>query len=113
MSSAGERVGRNEAVFREVNERIRELSEQFQVAEPSGLVEFVCECSADRCHEMLSLTLPEYQHVRSSDNRFVTVPEHIWHPEFEREIERTERYWIVEKWGEAEEAAAEYEEQAS
>jgi hypothetical protein len=105
MSSTGERVGRNEAVFREVNERIKELTRQFQVSEPSGLVEFVCECSADTCREMVEVSLPEYEVVRSDPAHFLVVPGHVWHPETEHEILRTERYAIVEKDGDAEAAA--------
>jgi hypothetical protein len=107
MSTSGERVGRNEAVFREVNERIKELSNQFQVTEPAGIVEFICECSAETCRQMLEASIAEYERVRTDPSHFLIVPGHIWHPEHEREILRTERYAVIEKRGDAEEEAVE------
>ena len=107
MSTTDERVGRNEAVFREVNERIKDLTMQFQVAEPSGLIEFVCECSAETCREMVEVTLSEYEVVRADPAHFLIVPGHVWHPETEHEVLRTERYSIVEKDGQAEDEAVE------
>jgi hypothetical protein len=105
MATTGDRVGRNEAVFREVNERIKELSEQFHVVEPSGIVEFVCECSAETCRQMVEASLDEYEHVRTDPAHFLIVPGHIWRPECEHEVLRTDRYAVVEKRGDAEEEA--------
>ena len=50
-------MGKNEAVFREVNERIKELSQRLRSDGPTDLVSFVCECSAVDCHETVELTL--------------------------------------------------------
>ena len=41
MSSREERIGLNEAVFREVNERIEDLAETFDLKAPLDLI---CEC---------------------------------------------------------------------
>jgi hypothetical protein len=102
----GERIAKNEAVFREVNERIRELSERLRADAPTDLVSFVCECSAVECHRSVELTLLEYEDVRAEPNRFLVAFDHVWEPEFEREVLRTERYAVLEKLGEAADAAA-------
>ena len=105
MAATGERVGKNEAVFREVNERIRELSERLGAAAPTDLVSFVCECSAVECHETVELTLAEYEQVRAESADFVAAPGHLWQPELEREVLRTSRYAVLRKLGEAREQA--------
>jgi hypothetical protein len=40
MSSREERIAKNEAVFREVNERISDITDHEE------LIEFLCECSS-------------------------------------------------------------------
>jgi hypothetical protein len=88
------RVARNEAVFREVNERIREVSAHWAAADA---VSFVCECSLADCVEALTLTLEEYEAIRVEPTWFVVAPDHVL-PDGERLI-RTEggRYSVVEK----------------
>jgi hypothetical protein len=112
VSTTGERVGKNEAVFREVNERIRELSERLRSDGPTDLISFVCECSAVDCHETVELTLAEYESVRSSPAHFLAVLDHLWAPEFEREVYRNDRYIVLEKLGAAEEQAEELDPRA-
>jgi hypothetical protein len=101
-----ERVGKNEALFREVNERIRELNDAFD-APTGGPVDFVCECSLEGCRDYVPLTLSEYEDVRSSATRFLVAPGHLWHLESEHEVARQPRYWIIEKTGRAADVAAE------
>jgi len=88
------RVARNEAVFREVNDRIREVSAHWAAADA---VAFVCECSLADCVEALTLTLEEYEAIRVDPTWFVVAPGHVV-PESERLV-RTEggRYSVVEK----------------
>jgi hypothetical protein len=105
-------VGKNEAVFREVNERIRELSERLRSDAPRDLVSFVCECSAVDCHETVELTLDEYEQVRTDPAHFLAALDHLWQPEFEREIYRTERYSVLEKLGPAEDKVEELDPRA-
>ena len=68
------RAGRNEVVFREVNERLRELGEGFSLV--SEVAEFVCECGDSGCAERIELNLAEYERVRSDPTWFVIVPGH-------------------------------------
>jgi hypothetical protein len=53
----------NDAVFRDVNERIREISDQFGQKEPT--YDLLCECSDAACTEKVVLTRAEYEDVRS------------------------------------------------
>ena len=102
-----ERVGKNEALFREVNERIRELNEVFDSGSAADLTDFVCECSLEDCCDYVQLTLAEYGHVRADSMRFVVAPGHLWTPDAEDAVTRGERYWIVEKKGTGAQGAAE------
>jgi hypothetical protein len=90
-------VAKNQAVFREVNERIRELSERLRSDAPTDLVSFVCECSAADCHATVELTLVEYDRVRSEPAQFVAAVDHLWHPNSDREVLRTSRYVVLAK----------------
>lgn len=99
MSDDVRRSAQNEALYREVNERISELMESFRVA-PGELVGFLCECDGVACEATLSLSLEEYREVRADARYFAVVPEHV-DPTIERVVRETDRYAIVEKEGEA------------
>ena len=91
------RQTRNEALYREVNERIAELGKSAQVWSADGLVGFVCECGvAGGCGERVEMTATEYERVRAQDDRFALVPAHVT-PELEHVVESHDRYVIVDK----------------
>ena len=92
------RVAQNENLFREVNERLRELNESFETLLSEGA--FVCECARIDCIEQLELTQAEYERIRSGARRFVVNPGHVA-PEAERVIDELPNHWVVEKVGEA------------
>jgi hypothetical protein len=94
MDERGKRIGQNEVVFREVNERLRELGEGFSLV--SEVAEFVCECGDSGCAERIQLPLSEYERVRSDAKWFVVVPGHEL-PEYEKVVEKNDGYTIVEK----------------
>jgi hypothetical protein len=100
-----ERVGKNEALFREVNERIRDVSERVVAFDGDATLEFVCECSEEGCSEAVELTLAEYESVRSDPTHFIVAPGHVWQPETERAVRENETYAVVEKTGDAGEVA--------
>jgi hypothetical protein len=79
MSEREVRIGRTEALFRDVNERIAESAERFDATE----ADFVCECADQQCAERVPATLEEYEQVRAHGDRFLLVPGH--------EDERVER----------------------
>ena len=89
---------RNQALWREVNERIE------KIAASDGPPEFICECANMDCLETLQLTITEYEAVRESPVRFPVTRGHVY-PDFERVVEENERYAIVEKFGTAAELA--------
>ena len=95
-----ERAARNESLFREVNERIVELQEEFEkkVGGPSPDAAFICECSFLDCTERIELSLEEYAAVRAEPTHFAVAPGHA-DPGHERVILATERFVVVEKFG--------------
>lgn len=97
MAKTSERVGKNEALFREVNERIREASAGFFASERDHGVEFVCECSAEGCYVPVELTLAEYEAVRSEPTHFLVAPGHVGRPDAEQRVAGNERHWVVAK----------------
>jgi hypothetical protein len=84
-----ERVGKNEAVFREVNERINDVS-RFE----SG--EYHCECGNAACAETVPMAVADYEAVRSDPTFFVVVPGHEI-PDLEDVIVRNEAFLVVQK----------------
>jgi hypothetical protein len=91
-----ERLALNEAIFREVNERIREVSDNF--GKDQETCEFVCECSDATCTQRVVLTRAQYEEVRSDPTRFVVVKGHVL-PEIEAVVDRAHDHVIVEKEG--------------
>jgi hypothetical protein len=104
MDPRQERLARNEVLFREVNERVREIAAVH--GEDDHLYEFYCECSNGDCTFQLPVTLADYEAVRSHGSRFLIAPSHAL-PEIETVIERHEGWWVVEKRGEPAELAEE------
>ena len=99
------RGARSQALFRDVNERVREINHAFGEILP--LSEWVCECADDSCTQRISLTQAEYEAVRADPRRFAVAPsdDHFF-SRIERLVEQSERYWVVEKFGVAGDLAA-------
>ena len=68
------RLAQNEAVFRDVNENIKTVVSDLPGR--AGSYEFVCECADATCTTRITLTLSEYEQIRSSPVRFVVAPGH-------------------------------------
>jgi hypothetical protein len=102
------RAAENEDLFRRLNERLHVLASVAASAiESSEAPErFLCECAQVRCSQVIELTPEEYRRVRETNRRFLVVPD-VSHtsPDLEIVVERHERYWVVEKLGEAGEEA--------
>jgi len=91
MSRTTDRLVRNQVLFREVNERVREVLDG-----PYDDVEFLCECSNDECVETVLLSGAMYEHVRSRGNRFLVVEGHEL-PDLEEVVEEGPGFVLVEK----------------
>jgi hypothetical protein len=89
--SREERVARNESLFREANERIKEAQEEVPTES-----EYLCECGDPECTEPISLTLREYEEVRREPTHFAILPGHE-DPEIEQVVAWNERFVVVEK----------------
>jgi hypothetical protein len=91
-----ERAGRNQTLFREVNERLEGLAEAFQHMTDTS--SFACECADLGCTAMMDLRLSEYEAVRSHPNQFAVLPGHVYR-DVEEVVAEHERYVIVSKLG--------------
>ena len=102
----GHRVGENESMFRDVNERVR--SAKAGRTTWTGISQWLCECADESCAERIMMSLEEYEQVRSNATHFVVAPDglHVVSGA-ERVVEKNERFWVVEKVGEAAEVAEE------
>ena len=99
------RTGRHQALFRAINERMRVLNERLDEAR-LPVPEWLCECANSECVVQIPMTLAEYADVRASPVRFAVSPgdAHVF-LDAESVVLQTERFWVVEKFGEAAEAA--------
>jgi hypothetical protein len=106
-----ERIAKNDATFRQANERISAAAETYGVDVP---VPFVCECADPRCSEVVRLKLEEYEEIRADSRHFFHVPSHR-DAEGSVGVVVAERdgYVIVEKTGHAAEIAEALDERSS
>jgi hypothetical protein len=88
------RIGLNEAMFREVNERIEELADQFRMRERP--LELVCECGSLSCTSQIRMSASEYETIRRDPKLFVVYPGHETE-EVEKVVDRREGYDVVRK----------------
>jgi len=95
MNERERRIGLNEAVFREVNERVRDLNEAFGTI--TDKVEIVCECADPECTEQITMSVSEYGALRSEPDRFVVVPGHAAPTDVEEVVEHGAGWEMVKK----------------
>ena len=101
-----ERIGKNDATFREANERIGEATSRIRAA--AGIdatddeVPFLCECAEERCTEVVRLSLDEYEAVRANATDFLNAPGHeAAAGPYGEVVSRNRRYVVVRKKGPA------------
>ena len=90
MTNREERIAKNEVLFREVNERVRDL------VPPEGGIDFICECGDEGCIEQVTLTGEEYERVRADPVQFFVRLGHQI-PEVEEVVEEHDHYLLVRK----------------
>ena len=93
MSERDERVARNEATSREINERLEQAHED---APSDRFLRMVCECGLAMCDRMIAITPPEYERVRSDARRFAVVRDHVM-ADVELVLEENDRFVVVVK----------------
>jgi hypothetical protein len=94
MDERAERIGRNEDVFRKVNDQIEGVNEAFGTF--TGTMSILCECGRLECMEQIELTLDEYRDLRDDPTHFAVMPGHVI-PDVERIVERRPNYFVVAK----------------
>ena len=97
MDERERRLAQNEALFKEVNERVRTVAHRLG---PDVPYEFLCECANADCTFRLVLPLEVYENIRSDPKQFVVLPLH-YTPEVETLVSEDETHWVVRKTGEA------------
>jgi hypothetical protein len=93
MTSRDERMARNEAASREMNE---EIEEAYQGEPPANRLDIVCECALKMFDRSIDITMAEYRMVRSDLRQFAIVPEHLA-TDIERIVYETDRFTVVAK----------------
>jgi len=88
------RVGLNEAIFRQVNEQIRDLNRGFGTEQ--GTMTVICECGSSDCTERLQLRAEEYERIRGDARHYVIAKGHEI-PSVETVIEQAHGYDVVQK----------------
>lgn len=94
MEERGERIGRNEALFREVNESIERISATLEFNEER--LKILCECGVPTCLEQLDVPMRDYERVRAEATLFLIKPGHQ-HGDLEDVVEQHDGYHVVRK----------------
>ena len=87
------RIGQNEVLFREVNERIERLSQSLQSTDS---ITILCECGDQSCAEQIKVSLSEYERVREDPTLFLVRPGHEL-SDVEHIVERHGEHNVVRK----------------
>ena len=87
-------MAQNETLFREVNERIKDVASRVPADE------FFCECANKDCTFRVSVDLADYENIRRDSRQFVVLPGH-YTPEVEDLVLEQDAFWVVRKSGEA------------
>lgn len=88
------RLGANEALFRQVNERMRDLNETF--ATFTSQIDIMCECGSSECSSRISMTPEAYEQIRADPALFAVIPGHEA-PDIEYVVEKRNSYDVIRK----------------
>jgi hypothetical protein len=99
MSVREERLARNEAFFRELNERLEAMT-------PDSATELVvvCECADEDCAQRLIIEPGDYEAVRAHETHFIVAHGHV-DSTIEDVVRRDDGFEVVAKRGAAAEVA--------
>jgi hypothetical protein len=93
VSDRAERVARNEATSREINEGIEQAHEG---APSDRYLRMVCECGMATCDRIIAITTTEYERIRSDPRWFAVLREHVA-PDAEVVLGDHDRFVVVAK----------------
>jgi hypothetical protein len=98
------RAARNQALFREVNERVEEVSAPLGTVSSTAV--FACECAELSCMEQIEISVADYELVRAHPDHFIVLPGHVY-TDVEKVVREGEGVVVVEKIGKASAVAME------
>jgi hypothetical protein len=78
-------------IYRQVNDRIRELSGLYDFGEP---LRMFCECGAQACRATIAIEPSRYEEVRELGTRFFVAAGHTEPDDIV--VERTANHWVVD-----------------
>jgi hypothetical protein len=97
--SKEKRIARNDATFRQANERISAIAPEYQA---DFRLPFVCECADATCREILRLFPDQYDEIRANSRHFLQAPGHdVADRGAAAVVAERDNYVIVEKTGHA------------
>lgn len=88
------RIAVNEALYRQVNERVEGVNAAFGAL--TGDLVVICECGTLECQDQISVPPDVYERARSNPARFIVRVGHQIEDE-EDVVEVHDRYLVVEK----------------
>jgi hypothetical protein len=88
------RIGLNEALYRDVNEKLRSINAAF--ASITETFEIMCECGHSTCTDRFSIAPSAYEELRADPLLFAVAPGHET-GEVEQVVSVTDLYEIVRK----------------
>lgn len=97
VGAGEEKAGRNEALFREVNEAVARLEERLGASD-GEVLPIICECALSDCVTRLEITLADYANVRENAHHFIVARGHE-QPDVEHVVREAGDYVVVEKEG--------------
>jgi hypothetical protein len=98
VTAREDRVARNHALFRDVNERIYSLTEEFgsHPADDGLSLAFVCECGNVTCTSQVLVETDDYSRIRAHPAHFLVLAGHE-KSDLERVVESNSHYVVVER----------------
>ena len=96
------RAGRNQSMFRAINEQIRAVNDAFAAITETFTI--ACECADTGCVSVLAIEPAHYRAVRSHPRRFAVLRGHVF-ADVEDVVEERDGYVVVEKLGAAADVA--------
>ena len=93
MGYREERVAKNEATSRVINEGVETA---FESEPQDAFLFFICECGLEQCDRTVRITKAEYEQVRSDPRQFVILRDHLI-PDVEQVVSDGDTFLVIAK----------------